>query len=199
MRQDFKATLNFSTPIWEAVVPEYLDKMNFVSDHYLKDLKIKDEPSYHSASMVNDPSLNDFKNFCFDKSKEFLNWCGFDLTNHNLKYTEMWVQEFNKKGGGYHSSHIHPNQHVSGFYFLKGSSQTSHPVFHDPRPGAMMIKLPEKKEEELSLANSCTHRKVVPGLMIIFPGYLSHEYLPDLGLDDFRFIHWNIQAIQKDI
>ena len=46
----------------------------------------------------------------------------------------MWVQEFAKKGGGHHSAHIHWNQHVSGFYFLKCSDKTSYPIFHEPKP-----------------------------------------------------------------
>ena len=48
-------------------------------------------------------------------------------------FSELWVPEFSKKGGGHHSAHIHWNQHVSGFYFLKCSDKTSYPIFHNQR------------------------------------------------------------------
>ena len=36
-----------------------------------------------------------------------------------------------------------------------------------------------------------------PGALIIFPGYLEHEYAVDHGKEPFRFIHWNITAVPK--
>ena len=38
-----------------------------------------------------------------------------------------------------------------------------------------------------------------PGTLIIFPGYLEHEYAVDYGYEPFRFIHWNIQAVPKEM
>ena len=31
----------------------------------------------------------------------------------------------------------------------------------------------------------------------MFPGYLEHEFTVDYGIEPFRFIHWNIQAVPK--
>ena len=41
--------------------------------------------------------------------------------------------------------------------------------------------------------------KAKPGTLIIFPGYLEHEYAVDFGIEPFRFIHWNIQAVPKEM
>ena len=41
------------------------------------------------------------------------------------------------------------------------------------------------------------HIKPTPGTLLIFPGYLEHEYAVDHGKEPFRFIHWNIQAVPK--
>ena len=38
-----------------------------------------------------------------------------------------------------------------------------------------------------------------PGTLIIFPGFLEHEFAVDFGKEPFRFIHWNIQAVQKEM
>jgi hypothetical protein len=112
----------------------------------------------------------------------------------------MWVQEFSKKGGGGHSAHIHMNQHVSGFYFLKCSDKTSYPIFHDPKTGARSTKLRLKPElKGIFYGTEQVHFRPKPGTLIIFPGYLEHEYAVDHGKEPFRFIHWNITAIPKEM
>jgi len=133
------------------------------------------------------------------RSYEFLDWQGFNLQNHSLHFTEFWVQEFSEKGGGHHSTHQHWNQHVSGFYFLKCSEKTSYPIFHEPRPGAEMTKLPLKNQEQITMGTNQVHYKPNPGTMIIFPGYVPHEFAVDAGLDPFRFIHWNIKVVETAI
>jgi hypothetical protein len=38
-----------------------------------------------------------------------------------------------------------------------------------------------------------------PGLLMFFPGYLEHEFSVDHGKSPFRFIHFNVTAILKDM
>ena len=47
--------------------------------------------------------------------------------------------------------------------------------------------------------NELIHFKPKPGTIIIFPGFLEHEFSIDYGLKPFRFIHWNLQAVPKDM
>jgi hypothetical protein len=214
----FDSAAYFSTPVWTADASIFLTKMLKLTDGYLKythkkimkkAIKERNKElganlddfglSNHSESFNNDPKAKDFVDFCGNRSYEFLDWCGFDLRNHSLHFTECWVQEFSKKGGGYHDTHVHWNQHVSGFYFLKCSNKTSMPVLHDPRPGAMMTKLPQKNGAKISFANEAVHYKVKPGMMVMIPGYTPHQYPIDMGLEPFRFIHWNIQAVPSAI
>ena len=124
---------------------------------------------------------------------------GFDMSHYTTFYEQSWVQEFTRKGGGNHSSHIHWNTHVNAFYFLKCGPETSFPIFHDPRPGAEMSRLPQKDATKITLNSSQVHYKPKPGTMIIFPGYVPHQFAVDAGLDPFRFIHFNIQAVRNVI
>ena len=214
----FNSAAYFSTPVWTAEAPMFLSKMLRLTDGYLKKtqkkimnktikernkqfgIKIDDFGlSNHSESFNNDPKAKDFVDFCGQRSYEFLDWCGFDLRNHSLHFTECWVQEFSHKGGGHHDTHVHWNQHVSGFYFLKCSDKTSMPVFHDPRPGALMTKLPQKDGSKITFANEAVHYKIKPGTMVLIPGYTPHQYPVDMGIDPFRFVHWNIQAVPSII
>ena len=114
-------------------------------------------------------------------------------------FTEFWVQEFAKQGGGHHSTHVHWDNHISGFYFLKCNDKTSLPIFHDPRAGAMMTKLPMKDKTKLSQMSDQVYYRPKPGTLIFFPGYVPHEFAVDMGVEPFRFIHFNLQAIRNKI
>ena len=35
--------------------------------------------------------------------------------------------------------------------------------------------------------------------MVIIPGYTPHQYPVDLGLEPFRFVHWNIEVVSSGI
>jgi hypothetical protein len=35
--------------------------------------------------------------------------------------------------------------------------------------------------------------------MIFFPAYLEHQYTVDDGVEPFRFIHFNLQAVRRMI
>ena len=206
---------HFGSPIWTADFPQYVDDINKISNEYINVIKKRNKKMYserdkklkakigerygvyHSLTMLNDKRMQGFINFCALRSNDFMTWSGFDISKHEALITEFWVQEFNKLGGGHHAPHVHWNQHVSGFYFLKCSDKTSYPIFHDPRPGALMTKLPQLQPEKLSFANEAINYKVKPGTMIIFPGYLTHEYALDYGIEPFRFIHFNIQYLPK--
>jgi len=196
----------FKTPIWVENKPEFVRSLNKASNKYIKQAKKKNKDyikkygdfctSYHSTHLTLDNDFLDFRNYVGQKSFDFLDWQGFDMSHYQTMFHEMWVQEFAKKGGGHHSAHIHWNQHVSGFYFLKASDKTSMPVFHEPRTGARATKL-ITKSKDLSHGSELVHFKVQPGTLIIFPGYLEHEFTVDHGKDPFRFIHFNIQAVPK--
>ena len=214
----FDSAAYFSTPVWTAQCPMFIKPMLKLTDRYLKSsrkkvlepaIKQRDKVmnatledftlSNHSESFNTDPQAKEFVDFCGQRSYEFLDWCGFNLKNYSLHFSECWVQEFSHKGGGHHDTHVHWSQHVSGFFFLKCSNKTSLPILHDPRPGAMMTKLPEKDMSKISFANPAVHYNVQPGTMVIIPGYTPHQYPVDLGLEPFRFVHWNIQAIPSVI
>ena len=199
----------FKTPIWIEDKPEFVKSLDKASNEYIKEAKKREKDyikkhgdfgrSYHSTSMIADNNFRDFRDYIGQKSWEFLDWCGFDMQQYQTMFSELWVQEFAKKGGGHHSAHVHWNQHVSGFYFLKCSDKTSYPIFHEPRTGARATKLKMKPGNGIFHGTELVHFKPKPGTLIIFPGYMEHEYAVDHGVEPFRFIHWNIQAVPKEM
>ena len=202
-------TNHFETPIWVEDKPEFIKSLNKASNKYILDARKREKEyikqngdfgrSYHSTPLTRDPDFVSFRDYIGQKSWDFLDHQGFDMSQYATIFSEMWVQEFAKKGGGHHSAHIHWNQHVSGFYFLKCSDKTSYPRFHEPRTGARATKLKMKPNVQLAPGSEIIHFKPKPGSLVIFPGYLEHEFTVDHGIEPFRFIHWNIQAVPKDM
>ena len=206
----------FKCPIWFADEPAFVDDLNKASDKYIAESKKTLKPTidkrnkkygdkgdmghvFHSTSLIGDPNFNQLITYVGATSHNLLNEMGFDLSNYQVFTTEMWVQEFAKKGGGHHTLHTHWNGHISGFYFLKAGEETSLPIFEDPRPGNIMNLLPEKDKTKVTYASSQINYGVKPGRMIFFPSYMPHQYVVDMGYKPFRFIHWNCQAIPKGV
>ena len=143
----------FKSVIWVDQKLDFLKSLDKASNKYIREAKKTKEAkeyikkfgdfgrSFHSGTLLNDTDFWDLKRYINQKALEYLNHQGYDMSFYDLFFSELWVQEFAKKGGGHHSAHIHWNQHVSGFYFLKCSEKTSHPIFHDPRTGARATKL----------------------------------------------------------
>jgi len=196
----------FKTPIWVDYKPEWLKDVMKITDPLIKEAKKLNKEKikknngsdfgivHHSGSFMREPKMKPYVDYIGQKSHEFLDWMGYDLSNHILIFTEFWVQEFPKDGGGHHNTHIHSNNHVSGFFYLKCSDTSSKPVFHDPRTGHVVSKLPEKDKSQITYASEAVHWKIQPGTLMFTPAYMAHEYVVQKG-DPFRFIHFNIQAI----
>ena len=206
----------FKCPIWFGDAPEFVSEIDKASDKYIDEARKNMQPSidkknkthktkgdlgsvYHSTTLIGDPKFKILSDYIGATSHNLLMEMGFDMSGHQLFTTEMWVQEFAKKGGGHHTLHTHWNGHISGFYFLKASEKTSMPLFEDPRPGNLMNLLPEADKSKVTYASSQINYKVKPGRIMFFPSYLPHQYIVDMGYDPFRFIHWNCQAISKGV
>jgi uncharacterized protein (TIGR02466 family) len=206
----------FPCPIWFGDEPAFVDDLNKASDKYIEESKKTLKPQidkrnkkfgdkgdmgnvFHSTTLIGDPNFLQLQNYIGATSNNLLLEMGFDLTNYQIFTTEMWVQEFAKRGGGHHTLHTHWNGHISGFYFLKASEKTSLPVFEDPRPGNIMNLLPQKDPSKITYASHQVNYQVKPGRIIFFPSYMPHQYVVDMGYEPFRFIHFNCQAIPRGV
>ena len=210
------STTLFESVVYRKELPKYVDELNKITNSYLNKARKQAKESifarekkykvaigdhgmsYHShGKLCNDKRMVDFATLIRSTAKNILETQGFDLVNHSMEYTEMWVQQFADRGGGHHGTHVHWDNHISGFYFLKCSNRTSVPVFHDPRPGRMMLNLPIKDHTKLCYAMERQIVRPKPGTLLMFNSYLPHEFKVDSGIDAFRFIHFNIKATPK--
>jgi len=214
-QDNLQNSIYFQTPVYHIEIPEWVKHLDKVCDKYIKKAKKNNKESikkrekdwkvkigdaslsHHSSSMIGDPDIKEFQDYVGATSWNFLDNFGYDLSQYELIWTEMWTQQFAEKGGGHHEGHIHYDNHISGFYFLRCSERTSVPFFNDPRNSKVATDLPIKDPVGVSMATPLIHYKPKPGTMIFFPAYLNHGFTVDAGVDDYRFIHFNIQAVRK--
>jgi uncharacterized protein (TIGR02466 family) len=205
----------FKSPVYNERKPEWVDHLNNLCDPYVAQARKDQEKNnterlklgykndigmtYHSGPLEADSNFNEFHSYIASRSRWILDDMGYDMNNYNLIYTESWVQEFSFNGAGHHWFHTHSNSHISGFYFLKASEKTSRPMFQDPRTAHVPLKLKEKDSSKVTNANDIVNYTPEPGMLILFPAYLSHSYAVDHGLEPFRFIHINMRAIEKNM
>ena len=62
-----------------------------------------------------------------------------------------------------------------------------------------MTKLPMKDKTKASQMSDSIHYRPKPGTLVFFPGYVPHEFAVDMGVEPFRFIHFNLQAVRNTI
>ena len=205
----------FSSPIYHELKKEWVEKLDNLSNPYIKQARDKQKEvnekrltvgykndigaTYHSEPLEPDENFRFFHNYMAEKSRYILDDMGYDMSNYGLIFTESWVQEFSFNGAGHHWFHTHSNAHVSGFFFLKCSDLTSRPMFQDPRVAHVPLKLKEKNPEKITNANDLVNFKVEPGSVMLFPAYMSHAYQVDHGIEPFRFIHINMRAVEKNV
>ena len=205
----------FSSPVYNEDKSEWVDNLNRLCDPYIvqarKDREKNNEErlkigykndigmTYHSGPLEADSNFNEFHKYIATKSRWALDDMGYDMDKYNLIYTESWVQEFSFNGAGHHWFHTHSNNHISGFYFLKASDKTSRPMFQDPRTAHITLKLKEKNTNNVTNANDIINYTPEPGMLMLFPAYMSHMYQVDHGIEPFRFIHINMRAVEKDV
>ena len=203
---NFTVAASFKCPIYLGKKPEWVKELNKASDPIIARIKksYKDKlkkkeinhlpNSYHSESIWAYPAFKKLASFILQQSWNILHWQGYNLNGRIPMLTELWVQEFPEEGG-FHDIHEHGNNHISGFYFLKCNENTSHPVFHDPRPGKTMTDLMMREPGKLNYGSSQMHYKVKPGDFMFFNSYMPHSYVHHKGKEKFRFIHFNMQAV----
>jgi uncharacterized protein (TIGR02466 family) len=90
--------------------------------------------------------------------------------------------------GTYHPTHNHPNNYLSGVYYVAVPPTGSHLVFQDPRPVMIMPRVPKHSRVTANAAVS----DVKPGRMVLFPSWLRHHVPTNEGTTERISIAFNL-------
>jgi uncharacterized protein (TIGR02466 family) len=102
-----------------------------------------------------------------------------------LEFLKVGRREFEITGcwlnvaapGGWHRMHSHPNNFLSGVYYVQVQEGADTIEFHDPRPQAGVLRPPVT---ELTAYNTDqVVVKVAVGTLLVFPAWLPHSVAPN--------------------
>lgn len=97
-----------------------------------------------------------------------------------LAVTGCWANISAPEAG--HKRHHHPNNFLSGVYYLRTQPGADTVNFHDPRPAAGALRPPVT---ELTGYNTdLTVVQVVPGDLLLFPAWLEHSVDPNRSREE---------------
>ncbi len=97
------------------------------------------------------------------------------LAHQTVEITGCWATV--SPPGSPHSMHMHPNNLLSGVYYVKTPAGADTIQFFDPRPQARVIA---PKLTEGNIANALqTNVEVKAGRLICFPSWLDHSVPPN--------------------
>lgn len=92
--------------------------------------------------------------------------------------------------GGRNSPHTHPNNYLSGVYYVSLPGGASNLVLHDPRAQAHVMMPPVATFSPYT-GNTST-LGVKEGRMVLFPGWLTHSVPVNASSDDRVSIAFNL-------
>ncbi len=90
--------------------------------------------------------------------------------------------------GAYHPMHHHPNNYLSGVYYVAVPSPNSRILFQDPRPSMIM---PEPRQFTRLTANGANAQSKA-GRLVMFPSWLKHTVPSNDGEGDRISISFNL-------
>jgi len=112
---------------------------------------------------------------------QFLN-----LEQYPMMVTGCWANI--NPPGSYHPTHNHPNNYLSGVYYVDVPESGPDLVFQDPRPVSIM---PWSGKLSRITANAAVEQ-AVPGRMVIFPSWLRHHVPSNAGSRERISISFNL-------
>ncbi len=105
-----------------------------------------------------------------------------------LEITGCWAN-INPRGSG-HKAHTHPNNFLSGVYYLKVPEGAGSISFHDPRAQAnAVVPRPLTNNPFNSISQTLP---VQEGRMVLFPAWLVHSVVPNPAEDVRISVSFNL-------
>jgi len=102
------------------------------------------------------------------------------------------------ESGAFNLAHVHGGAFWSCVYYVKvGDGGGGELVLHDPRMPALTMHAPDYRFEGVG-AEVAVGVKPKPGVMVLFPGWLSHNVEPWNGTGTRISVAMNIRAVQVE-
>jgi uncharacterized protein (TIGR02466 family) len=114
--------------------------------------------------------------------------CALLQLNCTLKLTGMWGNI--SRGSAALHDHTHPNNYLSGVFYLRMPHGAGAIAFKDPRPQTRVLRPDVRAETPLTALE--LEYAASEGTMLLFPAWLEHGVRPSASNDERVTIAWNL-------
>ncbi len=126
-----------------------------------------------SQDLHRDPAFADFVDVVRQTARGICD--SLTLIYDDVAVTGCWA---NVSERGYpHRPHIHPNNFLSGAYYVRTAPGADAICFHDPRMQAAMIVPPSREQDRVN--SDTVTLDVREGMLVLFPAWLQHSVPPN--------------------
>lgn len=191
----------FATPVYITKQPQFLETVRDIALGKIKEVHGNKKPDKiypvrMSGNMLEDDRIEPFAGFVGQTAWNILSSQGYAMENFSTTFTEMWCQEHFQTSSM--DVHAHPGGNfIVGFYFIDVPEGAPAAVIHDPRPGRVMLDLPQTDPTQATLASTMINFKPEPGMMMFAPAWLAHSFGRNPSKEPFRFVHFNLTVQQN--
>lgn len=184
----------FVSPIYSIKKPEFLTTSKLATSqlikNYRKDNKIDEIYPILQVDVSSDARMTPLLDYVVNTAWNLLDGQGYDMAGCQTYFTEAWCQEHHKYSSmDYHN---HNDSQLIAFYFLDCPEDPPKMTIHDPRPAKLMVNLPEKNTNEITMATSIINFTPEPGTLMFANSWLPHSFTRNASIKPFKMIHMNI-------
>ena len=190
----------FATPVYITQQPQFLEVVKAIAADSIAQVHgdkkpDKIHPVRMSGNMLEDERIAPFAEFIGSTAWNILSSQGYAMEGFSTSFTELWCQEHYQTSSMEY--HTHPGGNfLVGFYFLDVPDGAPPVVIHDPRPGRVMLSLPEADPSQATLSSTMINFKPQPGMVMFAPAWLAHSFGRNASKKPFRFVHFNLTVHQ---
>ena len=190
----------FATPVYITQQPQFLEVVKAIAADSIAQVHgdkkpDKIHPVRMSGNMLEDERIAPFAEFIGSTAWNILSSQGYAMDGFSTTFTELWCQEHYQTSSMEY--HTHPGGNfLVGFYFLDVPDGAPPVVIHDPRPGRVMLSLPEADPSQATLSSTMINFKPQPGMVMFAPAWLAHSFGRNASKKPFRFVHFNLTVQQ---
>jgi len=110
------------------------------------------------------------------------------VVSEEIELTGCWANVASR--GASHAMHNHPNNYLSGVYYVQTSPGADTINFHDPRSQAGVVRPPVSELTSQNVDQVVV--KVTNGTLLMFPSYLAHSVPPSQSDEQRISVSFNL-------